>query len=111
MTIPFYLHDCQRCQFLGNYILTEDKDFAGYYDLYWCEQLGTPTVIARWSCNGPDYMSGMPLDSIFYNEYPTYPTHEAYRRAKHRGLPVSELHPTGVTMLSAGIPDTRIGER
>jgi hypothetical protein len=48
---PRYKHDCHECIYLG-----QDKE----YDLYFCPQLGTtPTVVARFSSNGPDYMSGL----------------------------------------------------
>lgn len=48
---PRYQHDCSACTFLGH--------FAGY-DLYFCPQGGfSPTVLARFSNEGPDYTSGM----------------------------------------------------
>lgn len=50
---PNYMHDCDACVFLGE---------ADDYDLYWCSQGGgtnISTVIARFSSNGPDYISGL----------------------------------------------------
>lgn len=53
---PKWQHDCSKCTFLGHY--SDDK---GIYDLYHCNQGSGrfPTIIARWSDNGPDYNSGM----------------------------------------------------
>ena len=44
-----YEHDCACCIYLG-----QEKQ----YDLYYCRQMGMPTVIARFGNNG-DYLSGM----------------------------------------------------
>lgn len=44
-------HDCERCVYLGQH----DE-----YDLYYCEQnAGSATLVARWSDDGPDYVSGL----------------------------------------------------
>lgn len=53
-TEPRYQHDCSSgCTFLGQY---------GAADLYFCTQGGNlPTVIARYSSTGADYVSGMAL--------------------------------------------------
>ena len=65
-----HTHDCDKCYPLGE---------LGEYDLYFCEQGGTlPTVIARYSSNGPDYMSGLP--SLLP------PLQEAEKRARIVGL-------------------------
>ena len=46
-----YKHDCDKCKPLGEY---------GEADLYFCDQGGLGiTVIARYSGNGPDYVSGL----------------------------------------------------
>lgn len=46
-----YEHDCKRCVPLGQH---EE------YDLYYCESgAGMPTLVARWSSEGPDYKSGL----------------------------------------------------
>lgn len=47
---PRFKHDCDSCKFLGNY---ED------YDLYFCEQGGDPTIVARYGNKGEQYQSGM----------------------------------------------------
>ena len=46
-----YKHDCDKCKSLGEF---------GIYDLYFCEQGGDPTVIAR-SWNEDGYTSGLEL--------------------------------------------------
>lgn len=50
-------HDCELCISLGPF---QDKLV---YDLYWCPTggLGHPTVVARYSDDGPDYISGMEI--------------------------------------------------
>jgi hypothetical protein len=51
-------HDCDRCDFLGSYRDSDGRDC----DLYYADHGGTPdTVIARYSNEGSDYMSGMPF--------------------------------------------------
>ena len=45
---PRYKHDCSRCSYLGQY-----KNF----DLYCCED--EPTILCRYSSEGPDYNSGL----------------------------------------------------
>ena len=54
---PKYTHDCDACTFLGHW---RGSDLEGNpvldYDLYRC---GTSTVIARYSSDGPDYISGL----------------------------------------------------
>lgn len=72
METPKFKHNCPCCTFLGNY-----KEF----DLYHCEQVGIPTVIARYGENG-DYCSGMEFGKE--NKIPELG--EAYRRAKELGL-------------------------
>lgn len=71
---PLYDHDCTSCVFLGTY--------NGYADLYWCMQ-GTknrPTLIARFSDDPPDYLSGIPFRKV----YPELA--KAYVLAQARGL-------------------------
>jgi hypothetical protein len=51
-----FKHDCEHCHFLGN-VLAGGKEV----DLYFCNQAGMPTVIARYSDEGSDYASGMPF--------------------------------------------------
>ena len=69
-TAPLFKHDCDTCTFLG----TVDG-----HDLY-CHAGDNPTVIARWSSDGPDYKSGI----MFIPFSPLLG--EAYRRAVERGL-------------------------
>ena len=72
-----YGHDCNECTFLGQF---------NEYDLYFCPQGTRPTVIARWSSNGPDYISGMALVII------SPVLAEAYNRAKDLGLVTSNAN-------------------
>ncbi len=68
---PLFEHNCEMCVFLGQY--------RGQ-DLYFCSLSDWPTVIARWSSNPLDSMSG---------QSPTKaprPMEEAIRRAKKIGL-------------------------
>jgi hypothetical protein len=58
METPLHKHDCEECNFLGTY--------EGTKDLYVChKQSSRPTVICRYSSDGPDYSSG--IDFIFSN--------------------------------------------
>lgn len=50
---PRYTHDCEACVFFGRW---------GSYDLYRCPQGGIPTVVARFSSDGPDYMSAREVE-------------------------------------------------
>lgn len=54
---PFHTHDCDECILLGK-LETEERK----YDLYLCEadpvmSSGHDTLIARYSSDGPDYIS------------------------------------------------------
>lgn len=69
-----YEHDCPHCTFLGQF-----EEF----DLYYCMQaMRLPTVIARRSSDGPDYVSGF----SFVSHIPAL--QEAYNRAEAAGLEV-----------------------
>lgn len=48
--IPRFRHDCTCCTFLG-----QDTEA----DLYFCTTGFSPTVIARFSSKGSDYVSGL----------------------------------------------------
>ena len=72
---PKYKHDCDHCTFLGHY---------NRADLYWCGGK-YPTIIARYSSDGPDYVSGFPSASV------NHELAEALNRARDRGLRVD--HP------------------
>ena len=79
MENPQYQHDCDTCTFLGQY-----KN----YDLYFCPQRGLPTVIARWSDNGPDYTSGM----VFAKNGTSKPLVEALKRANKMGISTKQAY-------------------
>lgn len=64
-----YPHDCSQCVFLGLY---------QEYDLYYCPQIGLPTVLARYGHEGHEYYSGLGLSM--------QPLIEAQSRAIDRGL-------------------------
>jgi len=85
MNDPHYTHDCEGCTHLG------DIDVDGtVYDLYFCPQGYTPTVIARFSSNGPDYVSGLIFAQKGYEPLAT-----ALARATEQGLynPTPRLDP------------------
>ena len=73
---PRYLHDCDKCIFLGRYT---DGTSQQECDLYVC--LRNPTVVARYSGYGPSYMSGLPFAKPGSNPY----LWEALRRAQAKG--------------------------
>lgn len=78
MDQPQYHHDCDQCTFLGNF-----RTNATNYDLYHCNQSGVgPTVIARFSSRGGDYLSGL----VFAHRNTSLG--EAKRRAVEKGLNV-----------------------
>lgn len=53
---PAFTHDCACCKFLGTY---------QNHDLYFCAQGGfLPTLIARRSDDGPDYISGLSFAAV-----------------------------------------------
>lgn len=81
---PVFKHECPNCTFLGT--IAGDQ---GPYDLYHCPQGLVPTVIARYSSDGPGYTSGWP-SKRFAREFPLSPLVEAAKRAIRRGL----AHPT-----------------
>ncbi len=65
---PFFDHDCDRCVFLGRVTKERPESFHHdilalkwqLFDLYFCKQeVGGPTVIARYGNKGPDYLSGL----------------------------------------------------
>jgi len=52
-SLPQYTHDCDACVFLGPYRAQDRK-----YDLWVCpSEIGGPSLIARFSSEGPDYGS------------------------------------------------------
>lgn len=66
-----------HCLFLGRY---------KQYDLYYAaEEIGGPTVVARFGNDGPEYSSGMCFGWL---PKPEHPLVEARRRSQARGLDV-----------------------
>lgn len=78
-----FKHDCVRCVYLGGYTNVGERNKDCYYDLYVCSEgnMKIPTVIARFSDNGPDYNSGM----AFGVHGSVEPLLEAFRRAYQEG--------------------------
>ena len=57
---PIYIHDCNRCRFLGHY--QEVATYSGestWMDLYACPSVAGRTVIARYGSKGDHYVSGI----------------------------------------------------
>jgi hypothetical protein len=52
---PKFTHDCDHCVFLGRYF---SKTWEEEVDLYVCPS-DTPTIIARYGDDGPNYGSGL----------------------------------------------------
>jgi hypothetical protein len=81
-----YEHDCDQCKPLG----AHDE-----FDLYFCEQHGMPTVIARFGADG-DYLSGM-----------CFATDGPLKEAKTRAIVAGFLMPNvGVERMPARADDT-----
>ena len=82
MDPPQYIHNCDSCKYLGRYEFKCEYecgcDPGKDADLYYCPQGGLPTVIARYSDYGPDYVSGLFADLLILKE--------AYRRAVEAGF-------------------------
>lgn len=76
---PLFTHDCECCKFLGSYQLV---------DLYFHPGNGVlKTVIARYSCDGSDYVSGIhsALSMEKDLDHKNHPLLEALRRARKLG--------------------------
>lgn len=58
----------------------------GKHDLWYGPDACGPTIVARWSPNGPDYSSGMCFGYI--EDRPDHPLVEARKRAEALGLDV-----------------------
>lgn len=69
---PLYLHDCDKCIFLGSY-----QD----YDLYFCKPAIGPTVIARYQ--GSEVSLQLGERAAVQQDHPLA---EALRRAVNGGL-------------------------
>ncbi len=75
---PQFVHDCDRCVFLGRY---QHGDGVNY-DLYYADHGGLPdTVIARFGDEGSEYQSGLSFADGTLAELT-----EAKRRAIEKGL-------------------------
>lgn len=98
---PVFEHDCERCVFLGTVQRPakygpgrrehgpDDPEATAPFDLYFCP--GEPTIIARWSSDGPDYMSGICFGvSALVEGREGYPLRDAFERARERGLDMGE---------------------
>jgi len=58
---PRYKHDCENCVFLGNFTLD-----VTYYDFYVCAAgKNISTVVARYSSDDPDYISGLEVALMY----------------------------------------------
>lgn len=76
-TVPRFKHDCECCHFLGRYAAANNREA----DLYVHASGRMPTVIARYSSDGPDYASGL---SASFSQIPELT--EARLRAQRLGL-------------------------
>lgn len=70
--------------FLGRFRSQEWNNHP--YDLWWGPDCCGPTIVARWSPDGPDYSSGMTFG--WFEDRPLSPLVEARKRAEARGLDV-----------------------
>lgn len=69
---PQHQHDCDRCQFLGRFEfdgpLSDGTTEHFKSDLYVCpEQVLGPSLIGRFSDDGPDYVSS-PMEIVVQHE-------------------------------------------
>ena len=82
METPQYIHNCDNCHYLGRCLCRCECgcESGKEADLYYCPQGSLPTVIARFSDYGPDYISGL------YSVESSPLLKEAYNRAVKAGL-------------------------
>lgn len=89
-----YTHDCKWCVYLGPYIHSRwvkghPPEPVTSYDLYYCPKGDNPeiasSVIARFSDDGPDYISGNVFSYMEHNVL-----FEARKRAEALGIEVPE---------------------
>lgn len=85
--MTLFEHDSDCCEYLG-VCIKEDGSHAGKYDLYTCLQGGhrPPTIIARYSDDGPDYYSGL----VFAREDRNPVLWEGAKRAMALGILTKE---------------------
>jgi hypothetical protein len=76
LQVPQFKHDCDKCTFLAS---------MGSHDFYYCSN--SPTVIARYGDEGPEYLSGMELGkrAAMSDLADTKPLGMAYTLAKELG--------------------------
>lgn len=79
MTEPQYVHDCDNCIFLGQYM----ENDGTLYDLYFCST--EPTVIARYGEEGK-YLSGLRFAIYDIFSIRETPLSVALKRAYERGI-------------------------
>lgn len=82
LVMPQHKHDCNACQFLGQYVGEGHK-----YDLYFCEDGGIvgSVVVYRFGSDGPEYGSmSMPI-------YKHLQQHAPERVARHPGAAAMKL--------------------
>lgn len=93
--LPQFQHDCGRCDFLGQYVTPDGRPC----DLYACTAtLEGGTVIARWSDEPADYMSGLVFARNARREgNHRHPLAEALARAERRGLIKATTYFIGVS--------------
>lgn len=87
---PIFKHECDKCIFLGGYT----GNNGSYADLYYCLQLGIPTVIARYSDEGDDYVSGLQFASAKGTGFEK-PFIAVMREAKRRAIEKGLINETG----------------
>ena len=83
MDTPHFVHDCDDCHYLGDTmvdVFNSDGVLVSsrFVDLYFCAS--EPTIIARYSDEGPDYGSGLEFGIINQRAY--------YRTALVRALKI-----------------------
>ena len=83
---PMFTHDCKRCVFLGHYHTATDR-----YDLYYCTEYGTPTVLARYGSGESEYTCGIFLAPL------NHPIAIAREMAERRGLILGPENPNNKT--------------
>lgn len=87
---PIYQHDCDCCTFLGN-----AQDEYGEYDLYHHFNGDNSTIIARYSSEGSNYISGMNFGATEHERGEDTPMSKAFRLAKEKGLNTKNRFPFG----------------
>jgi len=98
---PVYVHDCAKDDYLGRF---DRQDTLGQFDLWWAGH--EPSVIVRYSSDGPDYFSGLSALGVDaeHADLPYFQAAlEAYRRAEQAGLVSDEVRRTALGYLIRGV--------